>query len=281
MVQNADMILTEDLFKSITDFIYRYSGLYFGEDARYILERRLQKRILQLHLNSFRKYYYHLLYDRDGHKEVDSLVDLLTTNETYFFREKAQLKAFIEEIIPELTERKKQQGSRTIKLWSAGCSTGEEPYTIAMLILEKKLLSAWDISIQACDINKSVLQNARTGIYRESAFRSTEPYFKRKYFDDLGDNTYKIKDEVRRLINFGWVNLYDEKKSALVGNLDVIFCRNVIIYFDREAKRKVIDSFYENLNQEGYLLLGHSESLLNITTNFKLKHLKYDMVYQK
>ncbi len=281
MTDREEMILTADLYKSITDFIYRYSGLYFGDDSRYILERRLQKRVRKLNVSSYKKYYYHLLYDRDGHKEVDNLIDLLTTNETYFFREKSQLKAFIEEIIPEIMERRLAEGKKSINLWSAGCSTGEEPYTMAMLLLEKNILPHWDISIQACDINKAVLQYARSGIYRESAFRSTEPFFKRKYFEDLGDGTYKIKDEVKKHINFGWVNLYDEKKSALLGNLDVILCRNVIIYFDKEAKRKVIHSFYKNLNPEGYLLLGHSESLLNITTDFKLKHLKYDMVYQK
>ena len=205
-------------------------------------------------------------------------MDLLTVNETYFFREQNQLKAFSEEILEELKTLNRDR--KTLRVWSAGCSTGEEPYTIAMLINERGHFNGWDIEIHGSDINQRVLQIARSGVYRKNSFRTTEPYFMTKYFSE-DNGSFKISDAAKKHVNFSYLNLLDPFKSKFLGKMDVIFCRNVLIYFDNASRRRVIENFHDRLVDGGYLLLGHAESLINISTAFTLKHLKNDMVYQK
>ncbi|MDH4164166.1 MAG: protein-glutamate O-methyltransferase CheR, partial [Nitrospirota bacterium] len=166
--------------------------------------------------------------------------------------------------------------------WSAGCSTGEEPYTIAILLLESgDWWRDWQIDILGSDINQRVLHTARKGVYKKGSHRSTPPDMLKKYFIDEGKGDYRIVDSVRDLVSFSSVNLLDPYKTSLIRDLDIIFCRNVIIYFDREAKKKVIESFHDKLREGGFLLLGHSESLINISTAFTLRTLRNDMVYQR
>jgi len=279
MFEKEDIFpLEEDVFRLIRDFVRDYCGIYFDDDSRYLLEKRLSRRIRIHHFSNFREYYRYLLYNKNRDEELAAIIDIITVNETYFFREQNQLKAFSEEILPELKKTNKDR--KRLRIWSAGCSTGEEPYTLAMLILEKGLFPDWHIEIFGSDINQRVLQVARTGAYRKNSFRTTEPYFLRKYFkaDEASD---RISDGVKQYVNFSYLNLLDPFKVKLVGKMDVVFCRNVLIYFDHPSRRKVIDMFYERLVDGGYLLLGHAESLINISTAFTLKHLKYDMVYQK
>lgn len=271
--------MSDETFRLLRDFIKNHCGLYFDDGAKFLLEKRLAKRVENYRLKNFEDYYHLLMYDKKRDEELSSVIDILTVNETYFFREASQLKAFSDEIIPEIKERKK--GRKRLRIWSAGCSTGEEPYTLAILILEKNLIPDWEIEILGSDINQRVLHVARRGIYKKSAFRNTEEYYFRKYFTDEGGGNYRVIDPVRGLVNFSFLNLLDPFKVRFVGEMDVIFCRNVIIYFDHDAKKKVIDSFYDRLTEEGYLLLGHSESLMNISTAFVLRHLKNDLVYQK
>jgi chemotaxis protein methyltransferase CheR len=270
--------LDEDVFRLIRDFVRDYCGIYFDDDSRYLLEKRLSRRILIHHFSNFREYYRYLLYHKNRDEELAAIIDVITVNETYFFREQNQLKTFGEEILPELKETNREK--KRLRIWSAGCSTGEEPYTLAMLILEKGLFHGWNIEIFGSDINQRVLQVARNGAYRKNSFRTTEPYFLRKYFMQ-DDGSYRITDGVKRYVNFSHLNLLDPFKVKLVGAVDIIFCRNVLIYFDRPSREKVIAMFYERLVSGGYLLLGHAESLINLSTAFSLKHFKYDMVYQK
>ncbi|MBI5199733.1 MAG: protein-glutamate O-methyltransferase CheR [Nitrospirae bacterium] len=271
--------MSDDTFRLIRDFIRNYCGVYFDDGSKFLLEKRLSRRVENYLLNNFEDYYHFLMYDKRRDEELASVIDVLTVNETYFFREFSQLKALSDEIIPEIGERRKDK--KRLRIWSAGCSTGEEPYTIAILILEKNLMPEWEIEILGSDINQRVIHAARRGIYRKNAFRSIDDYYIRKYFTDEGEGNYRIVDPVRSLVNFSLLNLVDPFKVRFVGKMDVIFCRNVIIYFDRDAKKKVINNFYDRLTEEGYLLLGHSESLMNISTDFMLKHLKNDLVYQK
>jgi chemotaxis protein methyltransferase CheR len=205
-------------------------------------------------------------------------MDILTTNETYFFREGFQLKAFTDEILPELKVLKERE--RTLRIWSAGCSTGEEPYTIAMLLLELNCFPGWRIEIVGSDISQRVVQVARKGIYTKSSFRSTDERYLKRFFTETPEG-YRICDQVRELVTISHMNLFDANRLALLGKMDIIFCRNVIIYFDLASKKRVIESFHHMLREGGYLLLGHSESLMNISTAFALRHLKNDMVYQK
>ena len=270
--------LEVDVFRLIRDFIRDYCGIFFDDDSRYLLEKRLSRRVRTLHFNTFREYYRYLLYHKNRDEELSSIIDILTVNETYFFREQNQLKAFSEEILLELKDLNKDK--KRLRIWSAGCSTGEEPYTIAMLILEKGGLHNWNVEIFGSDINQRVLQVARGGLYRKNSFRTTEPYLHHKYFREE-KNLSQISDNVKQFVNFSHLNLLDPFKVKLVGTMDVIFCRNVLIYFDHPSRKKVIEMFYERLVEGGYLLLGHAESLINISTAFTLKHLKYDMVYQK
>ncbi len=262
----------------LRDLVYQYCGIFFQDDVAYLMEKRLAVRVQALGLQSFGDYYRHLRYGRESWRELEQIVELLTTNETYFFREKYQLRAFSEEILPELMKRK--AGSRRLRIWSAGCSTGEEAYTIAMLLLETDGIGNWDLEIFANDISRRVIKKARKGVYGKGSFRDMEPYFLNKYFKQV-QGGWEISEKVRDLVSFGQLNLLDDEMLALVGVMDVIFCRNVLIYFDKDSRTKVVETFYEKLTEGGYLLLGHSESLLNISTAFELVHLKNDMVYRK
>jgi len=280
MFEEKIIPLPDDVFRLLRDFIHDYCGIYFDDGSKFLLERRLSRRLEQRQLKSFEEYYHFLRYDRKREEELTVLVDNLTTNETYFFRESPQLRAFSEEILPEL--RQTLEPRRALRIWSAGCSTGEEPYTIAMLLLESGIWwRDWQVEILGSDINQRVLHTARKGVYKKGAYRATSPEMLAKYFIEEEKGNYRIIDKVRELVSFSYLNLLDPYKTALISNMDIIFCRNVIIYFDKEAKKKVIASFYDKLREGGYLLLGHSESLINISNAFLLRTLKYDMVYQK
>jgi chemotaxis protein methyltransferase CheR len=272
--------LADEEFRLLASFIYDYAGLHFDESSRFLLESRLQNRLKEHHFDSFLKYYQYLLYHQDRLAELNTMLDIVTTNETYFFREKNQLEAFAEEILPELAEKKAR--TKRLRIWSAGCSTGEEPYTLAMLIQQSRLFdSSWNIDIIGTDISQRVLRTARKAVYSQSSFRATEEDQVARWFNKLEDSKYVVDESIRSMVHFGHLNLMDEKMMGLIGECDAIMCRNVIIYFDKSAKAKVVNSFFKKIAAGGYLLLGHSESLMNITTVFKLKHLTKVMVYQK
>ncbi len=272
--------MSDEEFRLIRDLVYSHCGLFFDNDSKYLLEKRLGKRLSLHNLAGYRDYYHLLRYNRVKEQELSDIMDILTTNETYFFREAFQLKAFTDEIMPELIAEKEKKGERTLRIWSAGCSSGEEPYTIAMLLLELGCCRGWRVEIVGTDISHRVLQLARRAIYGKSSFRATEETYIRKYFREE-DGNYKVVDAVKELVTISHLNLFDQNRLALLGRMDVIFCRNVIIYFDQTAKNKVVEIFYRMIREGGFLLLGHSESLMNISTAFSLRHLKNDMVYQK
>lgn len=279
MFEEENIFLPTDIFRLIRDFIRNYCGIYFDDKSKYILERRLNRRLKVNHLKDFREYYRLLMYDKNRDKELREIIDVLTVNETYFFRERNQLTAFSEEIIPELKKKKKDK--KKINIWSAGCSTGEEPYSISILMLEKGGFSDWDVNILGSDISQRVLRVAREGIYKKNSFRATDPYFIKSYFQEQQNGDQRILDKVKKLVNFNCLNLLDSLRVRLIGKMDVIFFRNVLIYFDKDTRKKVIENLFNLLREGGYLLLGHTESLISISTDFELKHLKNDMVYQK
>lgn len=184
-----------------------------------------------------------------------------------------------------LAERNKQR--RRLQVWSAGCSTGEEAYTIAMLVLESGLFEGWEVRVYGSDLSKKCIASARRGIYGPTSFRATDEEAKRTWFtpnlkqEPGGPLSLGVSPAVRALCHFGQMNLLDEERTHLVGRCDVIFCRNVLIYFDGPSRKRVIEMFHERLVQGGVLLLGHAESLLNVSTAFELLHLKEDLVYRK
>jgi len=272
--------MSDEEFRLLRDQVYGHSGIFFDDGARYLLEKRLSRRLIQLSMTTFRDYYYYLRYDQQRDHEFVELMDILTTNETYFFREDFQLKAFTDEILPEIIAGKEAQGDRTLRIWSAGCSSGEEPYTLSMLLLEQKCLAGWRVEIIGSDISQRVLQLARKGVYGRASFRTTDDHYLRTYFEEV-EGGYRVNNAVRERVSLSQLNLFDPPRLMLLGKMDIVFCRNVIIYFDQTAKKQVIDNFHRMLHNGGFLLLGHSESLMNISTAFSLRHFKNDMVYQK
>jgi chemotaxis protein methyltransferase CheR len=272
--------MSDEEFRLIRDTVYNHCGIYFDHESKYLLEKRLARRVSALNLTSFRDYYHFLKYDRDRDQEMMDIMDILTTNETYFFRESYQLAAFTDEIIPELVRVKSARNNRTLRIWSAGCSTGEEPYTIAMLLSDIQALSGWKLEIIGTDISQRVLQHARRGIYTKSSFRATGEDYLKRFFHEC-DGGHKVSDAIREMVTISHLNLFDTTRMKMLGRMDIIFCRNVIIYFDQQARKRVVEAFHATLHDGGFLLLGHSESLMNITTLFTLRHFKNDMIYQK
>ncbi len=277
---NDDLTLTDAEFRMFASFVREHCGLDFGERSRFLFERRLGRRVRELELSSFAAYHYRIRNSSSGSDELPNLIDELTTNETYFFREYSQLRALIDEIFEELHLDRDKRGGRPINVWSAGCSSGEEPYSIAMLANEAGLRLGVDVRVYASDISRRMLRKARKGIYHEASFRETDPRLREKYFVEK-DRLWQISDDLKRDVDFIHLNLLDKSKIALLRTMDVILCRNVIIYFDIDTKCQVIRTFYEKLRQGGHLLLGHSESLINLSTAFELRHLRRDLVYRR
>jgi len=265
-------------FRLIRDMINARYGIYFSDDNRFLVESRLSERLVHLGLESFDDYHRYLKYDVDGPTEIEDAIDLLTTNETYFFREEYQLRSFVRDILPELHRRLASR--KRLMIWSAGCSSGEEAYTIAMLILDSGLFRDWEVRIFGSDVSRRVLNRARRGIYGKSSFRTTSPKIIERYFVEVKEGK-RVNDDVKTLCHFGHLNLLDEERIVFLGSVDVIFCRNVFIYFDKRSKLRAISLLHDRLNPKGYLLLGHTESLLNLSTAFEIVHLSEDLVYRR
>jgi chemotaxis protein methyltransferase CheR len=263
----------------IAELLRDHCGLHFGPESRFLLEKRVARRLRELEINSFSAYHYLVRNSKAGDNEFARLIDELTTNETYFFRERSQLRALMSEILPDVLSERSARNA-PVNIWSAGCSSGEEPYTIVIMAMEAGFTPGVDLHVYASDISQRMLRKARQGVYREASVRETEPALREKYFSEK-DGLWRISDEVKRHVDFIHMNLLDRSRVALLGTMDVILCRNVIIYFDVETKREVIQTYYDKLRPGGHLLLGHSESLINLSTAFELRHLSNDLVYRR
>ncbi|HEY2733535.1 MAG TPA: protein-glutamate O-methyltransferase CheR, partial [Polyangiales bacterium] len=253
------------------------SGISLSSDAIATVERKLVERVLALGLPGFKEYYLYLRNHPQRKTEIERAIDLVTTNETYFFREMTQLRAFQQEVLTDLKESARAR--KRLVIWSAGCSTGEEVYTIAMLIARSNMFSGWDVRVIGNDISRRVLQVARRGVYRESSFRAMPKEYEACFTATTEGRS--VRPEIRNLCHFGHFNLLDDARVAMIGRVDAIFCRNVLIYFDQASRRRVIQGFYDRLEPQGYLMLGHSESLLHTSTAFQLAHLHGDLAYRK
>lgn len=277
-----ELKISEEEFKQLRDFIYGLCGIYVADNRKYLLENRLGNRLKELNLKNFGEYYYYLQYDPGRNEELTKLFEVITTNETSFYRNPPQLKVFQESILPGVLESLRKSGRQRLRIWSAGCSTGEEPYTLAIMIMEVlgSDLPNWDVRITANDLSERVLATARKAEYNEYTLRTMPPEIVDRYFDRDGER-FLLKDGPKKLVNFGQINLSDTVQLKRVERSQIVFCRNVIIYFDDEMKRKVINAFYDNLLPGGYLFIGHSESLHNITRAFKPVHYPGAIVYQK
>lgn len=277
-----EFVISDDEFRQLRDYIYAQSGIYIADNRKYLLENRLRNRLKQLNLKSFGEYYYYLQYDPQRKQELNRLFEVVTTNETSFYRNPPQLKVFQDNVLSEVVAAQRKKGEKKLRIWSAGCSTGEEPYTVAMQAMEVLggELSSWDVKITANDLSEAVLASARKGVYNEYSLRTTPKEVVARYFEQ-DNGTFKVKQEAKRLVSFGQINLSDRAQLKRVERSHVVFCRNVIIYFDDEMKKQVIASFYDNLLPGGFLLIGHSESLHNISRAFKPMHYPGAIIYRK
>jgi chemotaxis protein methyltransferase CheR len=277
-----ELKISDAEFAQLRDFIYAQSGIYVADNRKYLVENRLATRIKELNLKSFAEYHTFLQYDAGRRQELNRLFEVITTNETSFYRNPPQLKVFQEMVLKDVLDKLKAQRQKRLRIWSAGCSTGEEPYTIAIILHEvlRSEIAAWDIRITANDLSEAVLAQARAGVYSEYSLRTTPKEIVARYFVADGAN-FKLKPDVKRLVSFGQINLSDRMQLKRVERSHIVFCRNVIIYFDDEMKKNVITAFYDNLLPGGQLLIGHSESLHNISRAFRPKHYPGAIIYSK
>lgn len=277
----SNLEMTQSEFAEFRSEIYKLCGIYFTESKKYLLESRIAKRIEANNLKSFSEYL-RLIRGVNKKEELDRLYEAITINETYFFRAPQQFDVLESIIVPEILELKKNMPVKTFRIWSAASSTGEEPYTLALLILEKLKPRFPNVNFQVVgsDINQNVIEQAKQGIYKEYAIRNIPPALLKKYFTQEG-NLYKLNSEVKRLVKFVNINLYDANQVKMMSQCDVIFCANVLIYFDIPSKQQVVSYLYNALNRGGYLFIGYSESLHGISKSFKLVHLPKAMAYQK
>lgn len=258
----------------LSQIIYEYVGLSYT-DRLPTLKEKISKRVTELGVS----YWEYCGYLKRSSLEWDILVELLTINETYFYREENQLNECCSSVLPLMREKNKD---RPLRIWSAACSSGEEPYTLAMMIMETGKFSPGSVEIIATDINKKVLKKAEKGWYHHGsfAFRRIPENLLKKYFS-VEDGGFQINASTRKMVQFQHLNLLDIDKVAQLGEIDVIFCRNVLIYFDQETTKRVIRTLHKNLTPGGYLFLGHAESITDMALGFQKVNSDKTFYYRK
>lgn len=270
--------LTEEEFRRLCDFLYRRTGMIFTEGKRYYVQRRVTERIAATGATSFASYFARLRSDVGG--EVEQFINAFTVNETYFYREDHQLRCLTADLLGQRL-RVKPRGE-TIRIWSVPCSTGEEPYSIALWLLENwPQVDTHDIEIVGSDIDSRVLDAAREGVFGKRALMRLTPDLIDKYFVPAGAERWRILDELRESVRFTSVNLVEPASTRPHGRFDVIFCRNVLIYFDDASRRLAAENLYENLAPGGYICLGHTESMSRISPLFEVRRYDDAIVYQR
>jgi len=273
--------MTSEQYSRLRDLIYQKLGLFFEDSKVYFLKRRIERRLAALELERVDEYIFHLRFcDEDGH-EMQELANLITTNETYMFREYEQLEAFSNYCLPEILEAKQQHGDRALRIWSAGCSSGEEPYTLAIILREViPNLADWDVEIVASDIDNNMLQMVEAANYGDRSVKEVpEQYFDRHL--TCNGACFQVRPETKRLVRACHINLNDRLAMRSMRGFDFIFCRNVLIYFDDVSRKNVVDHFYAALNASGYIFLGHSESIGRVSSAFTLVRRGDFLTYRK
>ena len=274
----ADITISEEDFHKFREFFYRKTGIQFDSTKRYFVDKRLVERIEATASESFRSYFTLLRFQASG-EELQQLTNLMTVNETYFFREDYQFKCLVDSILPEIVARK-TDGS-PIRIWVIPSSSGEEPYSIAIYLLELWAgINDWDIEIISSDIDTRILAQARRGLYSARAVQQLPARYLQKYFEHSGDH-YQISDDLRSAVEFTRVNLSERADTRPYRNFDVVFCRNLLIYFDDVSRKTAAETFYDAMNPGGFICLGHSESMSRISALYKVRKFPEAIVYQK
>jgi chemotaxis protein methyltransferase CheR len=270
--------VTEEEFRRLAEFLYRRTGMVFSESKRYFVERRISDRMAATSHTRFSDYFAHLRSEAQG--EVEHLINAFTINETYFYREDHQLECMSKDLLRERTLVKPI--GDTIRIWSAPCATGEEPYSIAIWLLENwPQADTYNIEIVGSDIDTRVLKAAAEGIFGKRALMRLSPELITRYFHPLDEERWQILDDLRVSVRFSRVNLIETKETRLEGKFDVIFCRNVLIYFDDESRRVAAENLYDSLLPGGYICLGHTESMSRISPLFEICRFSNAIVYRR
>ena len=274
--------MSDEEFRLLRSFAYEVTGIYFQDSKKYLLEGRLGKRLQVLNLKSFQEYLQLIRYGTRRSEEMRLFYDTITINETFFFRNEPQFEAFERTIVPEILASRRTGGRSKIRVWSSASSSGEEAHTLAMIYLEKlkPRYPGLEIEIVGTDINSGVLATAKSGLYREYSIRNMPKAYLEKYFVPQ-DGRYQLRDEVRRLARFESLNLYDRTHIRRMSAFDIVFCCNVLIYFDAKSKIQVVGGLYDSLNSGGHLFIGYAESLHGISTAFKLVSFSKTVAYKK
>jgi len=270
--------VTQEDVRRLCDFLYRRTGMLFGDSKRYYIDRRLIERIAATGSDSFQTYFAHLRSDAEH--EIEHLINAFTVNETYFFREDHQLRCMTSDLLGELIAKKKQH--EAIRIWSIPCSTGEEPYSIAIWLMENwPAVDTYNIEIVGSDIDTRALQQAAEGIYGERALMRSSKSLIDRYFKPLGEGRYQIDPGLRESIRFTAANLINTADMATYRDFDIVFCRNVLIYFDDASRRVAAENLYDCIKPGGFICLGHSETMSRISPLFRARKFEDAIVYQR
>lgn len=280
--ENLFLEMSFELFTQWRQFIYEKTGIYFQDNKKYLLESRLMRRLLHLKIKSFKDYLEFIQNTPQGKYELRYLYDSITINETFFFRNQAQLEALVLKVIPEIIELKRNNNQNKIRIWSAAVSSGEEVYSVAMMINDfiNHKYPDFEFELLGTDLSNTALEAAVKGIYSEYSVRNVPVQFLKRYFRKI-DNYYEISPTIKGMVDFKHLNLYEDLAILSMGSIDVIFCANVLIYFDQNSKIKVINNLYRSLNKNGYLFIGYSESLHGISKAFKIVSFPKTVGYKK
>jgi chemotaxis protein methyltransferase CheR len=274
--------MSDETYRLLREYIYQQTGIYFQDNKKYLLEGRLGKRLQVLALSSFEQYLQLVRYGTRRNEELRYFFDAITINETFFFRNEPQFEALEHTLVPTILAARSPGGRAKLRIWSAASSSGEEAHTIAMIYLEKlrPKYPGLELEVIGTDINSSVLETARKGVYREYSVRNMPKSYLDKYFR-AEDGRFAVRDEVKKCVRFEPMNLYDAGRMRQMTNFDIIFCCNVLIYFDAPSKIQVVSHLYDALNRGGYLFIGYAESLHGISTAFKLENFPKTVAYKK
>ncbi|MBF0281671.1 MAG: protein-glutamate O-methyltransferase CheR [Zetaproteobacteria bacterium] len=271
--------ITDSEFESFRDLFYARTGILFKENKRYFVDKRLIDRIHKTGHQSFADYFRYVRLAESAH-EFQILTNVMTVNETYFFRDDGHFKAMVHSMLDQIVANKRK--GEMIRIWSVPSSTGEEPYSIALYLLEYwPKLSDWNVQIIASDINTEVLERCNKGIYSKHALRFVPQPLVRKYFAELANGEYQINLALRKSVNFFLGSILDAKYQADVQHVDIIFCRNLLIYFDDVSRKQAVETLYGLLNPGGFVLLGSMESMSRISSRFQIQKIDSSLVYQK
>jgi chemotaxis protein methyltransferase CheR len=270
--------LTPETFRHLRDLIYEMTGIYFQDNKTYLLESRLLPRLKACLCPTFESYLSYLRFDAYRDREVTELYTVITTNETYFFRDEAQLETFMKIMVPEVM--KTNASTKQLRIWSAACSTGDEPYTLALMLRDYLPLAGWMVDILATDISENVLAIARAATYSSHSLRKVPPALRARYFTGSPEHQ-TLAPQVKDMVRFMNVNLYDRPRLKLVRGMDIVFCRNCLIYFDDKAKAQIVSDLRDALRPRGYLMIGFSETLHDTTGHFRAIHAGRSVIHEK